>query len=112
MASMTETHYVIVVHGTWNPPRPGERLWYQIDPADPDNFCNRLNTELEKAGLGRPVWRDCEGAVTEFSWSGANRHEARVAAAKELAARLVRITTRDPTARIHVVAHSHGGNVA
>lgn len=112
MATSEEKHYVLVVHGTWNPPREGERLWYQLNDADPQNFCSQLNTRLEEFGLGGAVWRTLNGEPTDFGWSGANRHEDRIIAAKQLAKRIVEIATADPTARIHLVARSHGGNVA
>src|SRR5215469_15328029 len=111
MAASEETHYVLIVHGTWNPPREGRRLWYQLDDADSQNFCTKLNSALEYFGMGGAVWRSLNGEVTEFGWSGANRHEDRIAAARQLARRIVEISTADPTARIHLVAHSHGGNV-
>jgi hypothetical protein len=111
MAAPEETHYVLIVHGTWNPPHEGQRLWYQLDDADSQNFCTKLNSALEYFGMEGAVWRSLNGKVTEFGWSGANRHEDRIAAARQLAKRIVEITTADPTARIHLVAHSHGGNV-
>jgi hypothetical protein len=103
---------VLVAHGTWNPPRDGERVWHQLDDANPENFCRQLNDRLDELGLGRAVWRPCKGEPTDFGWTGANRHQDRVFAAKQLAKRMVEIAARDPTARIHLVAHSHGGNVA
>ena len=112
MPTSGERHYVLVVHGTWNPPQEGERLWYQLNDSDPQNFCSQLNARLEEFGLGGAVWRTLNGKPTDFSWSGANRHEDRIIAAKQLAKRIVEITTADPMARVHLVAHSHGGNVA
>ncbi|CAI5983076.1 unnamed protein product [Closterium sp. NIES-65] len=46
-----------------------------------------------------------------FFWDGSNTHEGRVKAAEKLARLLDLIARRDPSARIHVIAHSHGGNV-
>jgi hypothetical protein len=112
MAASQEKHYVLVVHGTWNSPQEGTRLWYQLNDADPQNFCSQLNARLEEFGLGGSVWRPLNGEPTDFSWSGANRHEDRIVAARQLAKRIVEIATADPSARIHIVAHSHGGNVA
>ena len=111
MAASEETHYVLIVHGTWNPPREARHLWYQLNDADSQNFCTKLNAALESYGMGGAIWRSLNGKVTEFGWSGANRHEDRIAAARQLAKRIVEITTADPTARIHLVSHSHGGNV-
>ncbi|CAI5468199.1 unnamed protein product [Closterium sp. Yama58-4] len=46
-----------------------------------------------------------------FFWDGSNTHEGRVKAAEKLARLFDLIASRDPSARIHVIAHSHGGNV-
>ena len=109
---MADTHYVIVVHGTWNPPQSGKRLWYQTDEADPNNFCTRLNERLEELGLARPVGRNQNDRAIEFHWTGANDHDARLDAAERLFELISDIAEEDPSARIHLVAHSHGGNVA
>jgi len=105
-----ETHYVLVIHGTFNPPTQGELKWYQPDPSDPENFVERLNARLADTELGRAVWRGYRDG-TVFAWSGENRHEARQQAAERLRDEIIDIANRDPTARIHLVAHSHGGNV-
>ena len=47
-----------------------------------------------------------------FTWSGKNTHQARLAAAEELALYLEKLHADKPDAKIVVVAHSHGGNVA
>ena len=73
-------HYVLVVHGTWNPPDRTVRMWYQFDATDPANFCQRLNHQLETNGLSGAVWPSPEGRVVDFAWSGENSHEARLAA--------------------------------
>src|SRR4029078_1301069 len=49
--------------------------------------------------------------VVPFRWSGANRHSARLAAAARLAELVSEIGARHKSARVHFVAHSHGGNV-
>src|SRR5262249_12292903 len=77
----------------------------------PANFCRRLNDHLETRGMGRPVWRTCGHLRTDFHWSGSNDHAARLAAALELVDLVQGISTADKTARIHLIAHSHGGNV-
>jgi len=46
-----------------------------------------------------------------FNWSGKNSHAERLAAGGELAAELSRICERFPDARVHLIGHSHGGNV-
>jgi carboxylesterase len=57
--------------------------------------------------LRRGFDRDCE--IREFRWSGGNTHQARI----EAGARLAKIIANDSSGRkIHIVGHSHGGNVA
>jgi hypothetical protein len=63
----------------------------------------------ESPELNEAVWRNYE--LTNFSWSGENDHGARMAAAFHFAELCKRLVEKDPRARIHVVAHSHGGNV-
>jgi len=46
-----------------------------------------------------------------FSWDGENSDASRVKAGLRLGKLLHFIATHDPSARIHVIAHSHGGNV-
>ena len=104
-------HYVLVVHGTWNAPDRTVRMWYQFDPTDPANFCQRLNDQLETNGLSGAVWPSPEGRVVDFSWSGENSHEARLAAGDRLAHLMREISHKDPDAHIHLIGHSHGGNV-
>lgn len=54
-----------------------------------------------------------EGAVIEpFLWSGKNSHGARLQAGQDLVPHLLDISRRYPGVPSHIVAHSHGGNVA
>src|SRR5688572_21240503 len=50
--------------------------------------------------------------VASFNWSGRNRFKDRKRGANELAEYLQALADRYPGARLFVVAHSHGGNVA
>ena len=52
-----------------------------------------------------------DALVTTFEWSGRNSHGARLFAGAELAQRLRLLRSLHPGASLHVVAHSHGGNV-
>ena len=67
---------------------------------------------------GSPFQQRLTAALTdktlfdEFIWDGANTHAARLAAGEALAERLRRLRNEHPFARLVVVAHSHGGNVA
>jgi Alpha/beta hydrolase of unknown function (DUF900) len=107
---MPDTHYVVVIHGTWNPPDPVNPTWHQLNEKDPNNFCTKLNNALERKGLGRAIGRELDGQIIQFAWSARNRHPDRVEAGVKLAMLLDTIEKHDPTARIHIVAHSHGGN--
>ena len=104
-------HYILVIHGTWNPPEGSKRMWYQLDPSDPTNFCRRLNERLEADGLAGVFWPSRDGPVSEFSWSGENDHIARREAAGRLSDLMLQIVRSDYQAHIHLIGHSHGGNV-
>jgi hypothetical protein len=111
-----ESHYVLVIHGTGAAPEPGKPAWHQFDPAGEDNFCRQLDEALGELGWRSSVWRrppgwDGERGRLAFAWSGGNSHEARKQGAAELDGLLRRIREADPRCRIHLVAHSHGGNV-
>ena len=111
-----ENHYVLVIHGTGAAPKPDEIKWYQFDPDDESNFCRRLDAALGELGWPAAVWRrprgmDDDGRRLRFSWSGGNSHADRLAGGGELDELLRRIREADPRCRIHLVAHSHGGNV-
>lgn len=84
---------VTLVHGTFAPDAP----W--TEPGS--ELCRELRDALGS------------GVVLErFRWSGKNTHGARQAAATELRALLSRQADQYPDARLCIVAHSHGGNVA
>jgi Protein of unknown function (DUF2974) len=55
-----------------------------------------------------------EGVVidNEFKWTGRNNVIARLAAADELAKRIVKTSEEHLNAKHYIVGHSHGGNVA
>jgi len=62
------------------------------------------------------VWRRCCGKEIAFKWGGDNTrddntHEAREEGAEKLCSLLLDMRQSDPEARIHLIAHSHGGNV-
>lgn len=86
-------------------------MWYQLDPADPANFCRRLKEQLGVAGVTDVALPGHDDAVT-FAWSGDNDDAARRSAAESLAGRLQQIVRDHANARVHVIGHSHGGNVA
>jgi carboxylesterase len=57
--------------------------------------------------LRRTFHEECQ--IKEFYWSGLNTHEGRLRAGADLARA---IQKESPDRRIHIVGHSHGGNVA
>ena len=57
--SPTLSHYVFVIHGTWNRSEEGTIKWYQLDTNDPNNFCHRLQQALSSGPLQDSVWRQC-----------------------------------------------------
>ncbi|CAI5508523.1 unnamed protein product [Closterium sp. Naga37s-1] len=60
-----ETHYVLVVHGTFDsPPGPGNPPpWYFLDAKRADNFCHLIAKDLKATPLGfDAVWRQLPGA--------------------------------------------------
>lgn len=104
-------HYVLVIHGTWAKRQANEPAWYCLNLNDTTNFCARLEHEFKGTPLEGSVWRSVPGIKWPFVWDAGNTHEHRVAAAQDLAQTLTHIVDEDPSARIHLIAHSHGGNV-
>jgi Alpha/beta hydrolase family len=101
---------IVLVHGTWGrgffPKRrdaslypPNKRWWFE----EGSQFRMRLDEALKAASLD---WQ-----IRAFLWSGANSVHARDCAASELSHQLT-IDLQDPEAKVVIVAHSHGGNVA
>ena len=85
-------HVVILVHGTYQPDAP----WTL--PA------SRLSTALRGALASTAIYR--------FRWDGRNSHQARLDAGAALGLALTDLVERPSgRPRIHVVTHSHGGNV-
>ncbi|GJP38339.1 hypothetical protein CLOM_g22790 [Closterium sp. NIES-68] len=113
-----ENHYVIVIHGTFDaPPADGAPTWYQPPAPGEQNFCRKLSRLLAGGPIGEDaIWRElpCSalpGIPYPFHWDGTNTHAGRVTAAMKLHNLIDQIAQNDPAARIHLVAHSHGGNV-
>lgn len=108
----TGRHYVLVVHGTFTRRDPDRPQWFQRNPGDPTNFCERLAAHFVGTPLEGAVWRQCSSVTeSDFGWTGENTHAARIEAADDLADRINEIIRSDPDARIHLIGHSHGGNV-
>ncbi len=95
--------HVVPVHGTW-----GAGFWHSI----------RWNFLPPNRRQRVTQWKICDqlqeaGAIIHptFTWSGKNSHPSRMEAGKELADYIAGLKL-DPSDRLFLVAHSHGGNVA
>lgn len=103
---------MLVVHGTWAAPRADKARWHQPceDVAASSDFISRLDAELKKRGSPARCWAHCSGDHPPFHWSGGNSWIERTHAAVLLAEEIARL--KNAGWLCHVVAHSHGGNVA
>src|SRR5262249_40703384 len=113
--TMKET--VLIIHGTFAAPVQGKPTWYE--PGS--DFCRQLDAELAARGSSARCWAhldDCGEELRKladrdtayFSWSGANSWLDRSDAARRLLAEISRLG--DKGWQWHLVAHSHGGNIA
>ncbi|MBN8608263.1 MAG: hypothetical protein J0L81_15195 [Caulobacterales bacterium] len=90
---------VITVHGTNDTAEgPEGEKWFQRG----SHFATALSQRL----IGRGI----ETEIVPFLWTGANSASAREAGAEKLAAKIRSIGGR--YSGVHIVGHSHGGNVA
>ena len=100
------------MHGTWAAPQPDKALWYQ--PSDSasatDQFVSKLDAALRKRGSPARCWAHCTDGTSFFHWNGENSWIARTHAAAALADYVARL--QNDNWICHIVAHSHGGNVA
>lgn len=102
-AGKSHPETVIIVHGTFAAPEPGERTWYQ--PGD--DFVAHLDAALAQRGSTARCWSHLSGQPP-FSWSGENNWLERTRAAADLIAHVDKLA---PGQIFHLVGHSHGGNV-
>jgi hypothetical protein len=102
---------VIIVHGTWAAPEPGNARWYQAIDGVPaaEGFVGRLDAALEERGSPARCWAHCSQGDQIFHWSGDNSWIARTHAASRLGDYVAKLGNEGW--RCHIVAHSHGGNV-
>ncbi|GJP53775.1 hypothetical protein CLOM_g12915 [Closterium sp. NIES-68] len=112
-----ETHYVIVVHGTFDaPPSDGTRTWYQPAAPGEHNFCSKISALLARGPLGADsVWRELpagsavvgraaggrQGSTMPypFHWDGTNTHKGRVEAAEKLSLLIEGVVLSGPALR-------------
>jgi len=105
---------VILVHGTFAAPDPADAenrriQWFEEEHA----FVTALDRELASLNSPAACWkhrRDSAAPEQSFAWSGENAWFARREAADSLRDYLSALARQGWTT--HIVAHSHGGNVA
>jgi hypothetical protein len=97
------TNIIVLIHGTWGAPRWRSRkqripptLWWTRESM----FCKEVACCLQGSVAFKP-----------FTWSGENTFRARQDASERLVSCLQQVRREFPTARIHAIAHSHGGNI-
>src|ERR1700719_1207703 len=90
---------VVVVHGTF----AENAAWWQPEGT----FCRLLDAKLARLGSEARCW---SAGHPHFRWSGLNSETARREASFRLAQYLAELSLRTNGAKIHLVAHSHGGN--
>jgi pimeloyl-ACP methyl ester carboxylesterase len=96
------THLIIQIPGTWANGIVWRRKNYVPPWCRDTHPCRQsITTALGEKTLFRT-----------FTWSGANGPEAQLRAAADLADYIREVRQQHPAARINVVAHSHGGNIA
>ena len=93
-------HVLVVVHGTWGKSKEGFYQWSE----EPASFCQQLLTALEpEITIENLTW-------IPFEWDPqGNNHQDRLDAADKLA--MILLDYMKPDYSIHLIAHSHGGNV-
>lgn len=96
---MTAPVAIVTVHGTGDSDtsNTGEKWWQKGSP-----FVENLQALLKRDGV--------DSRIEPFIWSGANNARERERAGETLCAMIQRI--RRTARSVHVVAHSHGGNIA
>jgi len=105
---------VLVIHGTF----ASNATWWQSGSS----FCTKLEAALNHRDLNAACWmkvahdaKDENDAVRNsyyyFRWSGLNDHHARLSAGEDLAFFISHRARIGSFSKIHIVAHSHGGNV-
>jgi hypothetical protein len=91
---------VITVHGTGDTATSDDGpKWFQRTSV----FTEQVKARLAVKGFAADI--------LPLHWSGANSARAREKAADQLSDRIKRLS-RDYQGQVHVIAHSHGGNVA
>lgn len=85
-------HVFILIHGTW----ASKARWCKDD----SELCRQIKFTFPRHKIRR------------FEWGGGNSVEARGQAAASLTSMLIALLSESPKSRYHLIAHSHGGNIA
>lgn len=122
-------HFVLVIHGTFGGPkedrdgRPldlSKKWWAPEGGTLGIPFCAKLRDALAEEFAngkgpvpGDAVWGDIGLPTVEFPfyWGAKNSDASREEGAQKLAQRILSIREAQPNALVHLIAHSHGGNV-
>jgi pimeloyl-ACP methyl ester carboxylesterase len=92
MSDMSVQWVVVLVHGTWDT----RAHWTRKN----SRICHYIQTRFSGVCFNRLVW------------TGENNCQARWKAADRLENRLYQLRRAHPTAKLIILAHSHGGNIA
>ncbi|WP_404825947.1 alpha/beta fold hydrolase [Phaeobacter italicus] len=92
---------VVVLHGTF----AESSQWWQPGGS----FTQKLDDYLSSSGSHARCWSINH---PPFSWSGENSEVSRIIASYELSEYIISLENDASVKKYHVVAHSHGGNVA
>jgi hypothetical protein len=92
-----------VIHGTFD----SSGLWWR--PGG--DFCERLSHALWQRGSAARCWDGLDRLAETFVWTGENSERGRHLAANALSVNIKSLCERRGLQGLHIVAHSHGGNV-
>lgn len=109
---MSRQTVTLIIHGTF----AANSKWWQLGDG---LFADRLEKALTRHGIQGTVWYpalEAGFAYADFAWSGRNEHQERIKAAVEMAPKINSLAERlgctiDEPMIVHLVGHSHGGNV-
>jgi pimeloyl-ACP methyl ester carboxylesterase len=96
---------VLIIHGTFAN-RPAS--WW----LPGSNFCRKLDSALLQRKSRARCWAHIGSLKDVFAWTGNNLEAERRIGGDRLAKELTDLEISADISRYHVVAHSHGGNVA
>ena len=98
---------IVLLHGTWAEPSSSEQLrWYQPGRQ----FAVKLDAALKQLGVSATCWAHIDEGKHLFQWSGKNSWIDRAIGASALASYIDKLQKEGWI--VHLIAHSHGGNVA